>query len=93
MRNETICLAIREKRMLRLTYDFKTRLIEPHAYGVSKDGDDLLRAWQIEPLPADWKLFRLDKATGLTITETHFLQPRFDYKKNDPALKSVYEEL
>jgi hypothetical protein len=88
-----ICLAILERRLLRITYDFKFRLVEPHAYGTSEDGNDLLRAWQLEPLPADWKLFRLDKATGLAITDTHFLEPRSDYKKHDPVLKSVYEEL
>lgn len=93
MQHSVICTAIRERRLLRLTYDLKSRLVEPHAYGVTKDGNEVLRAWQESPFPPDWKLFRLDKASGISITDTHFSGPRRDFERGDRALHQTYCEL
>ena len=52
------------------------RLIEPYAYGRSKAGNSVFRAFQYEGdtfrgIPK-WKLFRLDRVTSWTPTENHF---------------------
>jgi predicted DNA-binding transcriptional regulator YafY len=93
MRHPLICLAIKEKRLLRFTYDFKSRVVEPHAYGETDDGNELLRGWQQAPLPADWRTFRLDKAVGLSIADARFLKPRPDYKRDDTAMHRVFCQL
>ena len=92
MMNPTICAAIRERKLLRLTYDGVPRLIEPHVHGASKEGNDLLRAWQREPSAFDdeWKLFRLDKALALATTDIQFEGPRPKYNPDDPAMKQIY---
>jgi predicted DNA-binding transcriptional regulator YafY len=87
MYNSVICDAIQRRLVLQLTYELKIRLVEPHAYGTDDEDHELLRAWQQSPLPSDWRTFRLDKATGIAITATRFLQPRPGYKLNDAAMK------
>lgn len=42
--NATICKAIRERRIIRFSYGDGYRLVEPHCHGVSKGGNELLRA-------------------------------------------------
>ena len=59
----------------------KKRLIEPYAYGMSKGGNAVLRAFQyngdtFRGVPK-WKLFRLDRITNWQPTEQHFnAQPK-----------------
>jgi predicted DNA-binding transcriptional regulator YafY len=73
MYNPVICEAIKDRRVLQITYERKIRLIEPHAYGIDEEHHELLRAWQQLPLPDDWRTFRLDKTTGTAITANSFL--------------------
>lgn len=93
MRYPQICMAIREKRLLRLTYEFTTRVVEPHAYGVTDEGHEMLHAWQHQPLPDSWKIFRLDRAIGLSVADARFDRPRSDYKRGDKAMQRTYCEL
>jgi hypothetical protein len=93
MRYPVVAQAIRERRVLRITYNLKNRLVEPHAYGIDSDNDDLLRAWQTAPLPDGWKSLPLRKATAIVLTDTHFAGPRAGYRKGDRAMKLIYEEL
>jgi predicted DNA-binding transcriptional regulator YafY len=94
MFNPVICKAIDERRLLQITYEQKIRLLEPHAYGIDDEDHELLRAWQLSPLPDDWRTFRVDKANYIAITYTRFFQPRPGYKRNDAAMKKkIYCQL
>lgn len=77
--------AINKKVIVKIHYDDQThhatgtRFIEPFAYGVSKAGNDVLRAFQVETGPngsvrgaPKWKLFRLDRITDWKPTKTEF---------------------
>lgn len=44
--NQTITNAIRERRLLRITYKGESREVEPHIYGRQTSGKDALSAWQ-----------------------------------------------
>ena len=90
--NSTICEAINNYRLLRITYDPGSRLIEPHAYGESKDENELLRAFQVSGASAsgehvNWKLFRVDRITSLELLLDVFSGPRPEYRQNDLAMK------
>lgn len=90
--NSIICQAIRERRLLRLNYDPGSRTIEPHAHGESKDGNELLRAYQTAGASAsgeheNWKLFRVDRITSLELLAERFAGPRTGYNPDDPAMK------
>lgn len=56
------------------------RLIEPYAYGLTKNGNAVIRAYQYEGDTyrgkPKWKLFRLDRISNWQPTEQHFnMQP------------------
>ena len=96
--NETIIDAIKQTKVLSLVYDGITRQVEPHAYGVSKKGNELLRCFQIAgghntERPHDWELLTVEKITALANTGVAFAGPRPDYKKGDKAMATIYLEL
>ena len=79
--NSVLCKAILEKKVIRFYYDGGYRLAEPHCYGISKDGNELLRAYQTcgyseSNNPVGWKLFRLDELSNLSTTEDSFSSSR-----------------
>jgi hypothetical protein len=96
MRYPIICEAISKGIAMTVYYEQKQRTIEPYCYGVSKEGNELLRLWQVSPPPiigADqWKLFRLDKASLLSISGTKFGAQRNGYNRNDPVMYRIYCE-
>jgi hypothetical protein len=93
--NALCCKAIFEKKVIRFYYDGGYRFAEPHCYGVSKDGKELLRAYQIGGYsdsynPVSWKLLRLDELSSLSITEDAFSGPRPQYNPQDSIMTSIY---
>jgi hypothetical protein len=55
---------------LTIWYGGGPRLIEPHAYGLSKKGKELLKAYQVSGHsnsghPTGWKTFRVDRITAI----------------------------
>jgi predicted DNA-binding transcriptional regulator YafY len=76
------------------------REIEPVAFGVSKSGNRVVRAWETEgashrgflgtrPMPG-WRLFRLDKILTLKPTGNIFNKIRPNFNKNgDKSMNSV----
>lgn len=89
---DTIIDAISNRYRLRIHYDPGERVIEPHAFGRSRSGDLLMRAFQISGAsasghPHDWKLFRLDKAGHIEPTGDSFDGPRPQYRRNDSAMR------
>lgn len=62
--------AIRKRRLIRLVYDGRDRIAEPHDYGI-QDGAVRLLAYQVEP-PAAWRLFSVSKITDCALLEDTF---------------------
>lgn len=93
--DSTICHAIKHKFCLEFYYNGGTRIVEPHCYGVSKAGNELLRAFQISGFsesgnPVGWKLFRIDKARDVKVSSDDFNGPRPEYNPNDSAMTTIY---
>lgn len=98
MSNQVIIEAIKNKRVLSVTYKDATRLVIPHAYGVDKNGGLKLRGYQIEgsdasETPTGWRLFNESDITGLTVTAQSFTAPSAGYKAGDKTLATVIAEL
>lgn len=97
--NHLICQAIQNRNLLRLVYHWGYRLVEPHAYGINKNGHELLRCYQVggaseSDQPKGWKLFRVDEIHQLHGTEENFSGPRLGYNRNDKALdRQIYCQL
>ena len=93
MIDSRICQAIGAQIVLEVTYDTTTRFVEPHIFGADKAGNDLLRAWQQSPLPAEWRTFRIDKITSMALTRTRFAGARMGYERDDKQIVNVYCKL
>ena len=76
---------------MRVNYTVGMRTVEPHTYGESEDGQELLRAYQVAGPHADsehaWDLFRVDQITSIEILDDHFTGPRPGYTRGDSASK------
>ena len=87
-----ITAAINRRQVLKIVYPPGVRLIEPHAFGWSADGNLLLRGYQTEGASASgehehWKLFRVDRMTLIDPTGGSFDGPRPGYRRGDRAMK------
>lgn len=93
--NQTICRAISERRVVQFEYDGGTRVVEPHCHGVSKTGKEVLRGYQVAGYsdsgnPIGWKLFSVQRMSGVTILDTEFPEDRPDYNPHDSAMTQVH---
>lgn len=94
---DVIINAVRHKQVLAFTYDGFDRIVEPHAVGISRAGNEVLRCFQTHGRHVnpnhDWDLCELSKMTGLQITGANFQLPRPGYKRGDKGMQRIYEEL
>jgi len=86
-----ICDAIESRSELRFSYHGGTRKAEPHCYGVGKDGDELLRAYQTSGFSSSgnhrgWKLLQVSEMKSITLSGAVFERPRRGYNRDDPAM-------
>lgn len=95
---EKITDAIEGKNVVRIYYATPPRetrgysFIEPHAYGVSEDGNYVIRAYQTRGVSdsetAGWKLFRVDRIVFFEITdETFNIRP--DFNPQDKNMEQI----
>jgi len=88
------CAALHAGKRLQLSYDDNTRVVEVHAVGLTKDGNAIMRVWQVRGGSQSgetqgWKLLRLDEARGGNIIEEKSQAPRHGYRHGDNAMASI----
>jgi hypothetical protein len=98
MLNAIGCTALRAKKRLELRYDGFVRVVEVPAVGVTKEGNEVMRVWQVHGgsvsgQPRQFKLLRLDEAFTAHMTDQQSDAPRKAYKRGDPAMKIIYCEI
>jgi len=95
----TVCEAIQNKKVIRFGYTDKEgnghqRIVEPYAHGVTKQGNEALRGYQIggssESKIPGWKLFLVERMSGLTITDQSFKGSAPGYAHGDTALNPIH---
>lgn len=67
--------AIKERRLLRLIYDGRSRTVEPHTLGLIEGKTEAMLCWQVSPPVRSgehWHVFQLDKISGLRTLEEQF---------------------
>lgn len=94
MWEQVACEALQKGCCLELQYDGYSRIVEVHAVGTTKDGNTVMRCWQVSGGSvsgerAGWKLFRLDEARGSLIAHVASQAPRTGYKRGDPAIAFI----
>src|SRR5262245_53322076 len=92
------CEALKNGRVLELRYDGYHRCVEVHAVGYTKDGNPIMRVWQVSGGSVSnestgWKLLRLDEATGAVISNDQSSAPRSGYRHNDRAMERIVCQL
>lgn len=97
--NRTISEAIQNKRLIQFSYtdvqgNVHLRIAEPYAYGITKQGHEAVRCYQIggsseSSIPA-WKLFLTDRMVGLVVTEKTFAGTAPGYAHGDKGLNPLY---
>ena len=90
----TIVSAVRNRHVLTFVYGGAKRIAEPHAVGVSKFGNDVMRCYlagegQV-PEGQEWMLCELAKISELVDTGTSFPGPRPGYKRGDKDMIRLY---
>jgi predicted DNA-binding transcriptional regulator YafY len=93
--NAFICRAIRERRILRFTYDAGAREIEPYCHGFSRESHELVRGYQIAGAsrsgePSGWKTFRVDRMTAVAVTFATCRDDRDGYDPADNRMATVH---
>lgn len=89
----TVCQAIAGRRLLAFVYDGHARVAEPHCHGTGAEGQEFLRAYQVEGTSASgalgWKLFEVAQMTRLQLLDVGFVV-RPDFNANDVAMHPVH---
>ena len=96
--NQIICDAIHNRCVLRFTYNGHPRVVEPHAYGLSRALNEVIRCSQTGGTSRsgkvpDWKLMVVGQIESLTVTEEHFVGARSGYAKGDRGMSTIFCEL
>ncbi|MCA0348730.1 MAG: WYL domain-containing protein [Bacteroidetes bacterium] len=94
--NTKIIEAIENQNVIEFYYDGELRVVEPHCYGVSKAGNDVLRAFQVDGYSSSnkmwWRMYTLSKMQQIQIVEDTF-SSRNDYKRGDKDMIRIYREI
>ena len=93
--NPAICEAIQARRVVRFYYGGGHRVVEPHCYGMSTAGHEVLRGYQTSGYSESgesvgWKLFRVSEISGLEVTRETFAGARPGYNPNDSAMATIF---
>lgn len=88
--NTEILTAVTGKRVLSFLYNEKERNAAPHAYGLSRKGEEIIRAWETDT--EVWKLFIVSK-----MLDVQWSGDRFDtapgYRQGDSAMTTIHAEV
>lgn len=94
---QAIISAVQNKEVISFTYEGYTRVVEPHAVGVSTAGHKVLRCFQVgghhEKQNHNWDLVLLSKIVNLSTTGQRFSSERIGYKRGDKGMTIIYTQL
>ena len=95
--NQEIIEAIENKNLIEFNYDGEARVVEPHCYGLSTKGNEVLRAYQVDGYSSSgnmgWKMYDIGKADEINVLKDTFDNARIGYKRGDKGIEEIYSEL
>ena len=96
--NQIICNAIHNRCVLGFLYRDHYCVVEPHAYGLSRAENEVIRCYQMGGTSnsgrvPDWKLMRVDRIGSSIVPGGHFIGERPGYTKGDRDMSTIFCEL
>jgi len=90
-----ICKAINSRKIISFMYEGGRRYVEPYCYGILKNRNEALRAYQIKGYSSSgkkfgWKLFHISKMKGIKLESDGFNEIRPKYNPNDSAISKTF---
>ena len=94
--NRKIINAIKNQIVIKFAYEGKSRIVEPHCYGLTMKGNEAIRAYQIDGYSSSeemgWKLYDLSKANNIEMLDDTF-EVRDGYRKGDKGMSKIFAEI
>ena len=85
-----ICEAISSKNLIQFTYSGSARVVEPHLFGIGKNGVATLSAWQRGGASGEgWRGFHINKISAFELLDEHFEEVRPDAQLLRRALLQI----
>lgn len=89
--------AIETQKLVKLRYHGYVRTVEPHAYGRTKSGEEILRCFQLSGGSESgertgWKLLKVSEVYSIHLEKLAF-QARENYHRNDKAMEYIFRQL
>jgi hypothetical protein len=90
-----ICEAIRNRQLLMFGYGDSVRIVEPHLYGTSAAGHELLSAWmrsgqsRTDP-QGGWRTFRVEEMRDIDTLPETFPGVRPGYNPDEARMGRVF---
>ncbi|HZH05409.1 MAG TPA: hypothetical protein VEY69_01935 [Lautropia sp.] len=90
-----IVTAIRNRQLLSFRYGGRSRVVEPHVYGVTAKGHPALSAYQLRGGSVSgehhgWKMFLVHEMVDVEVLTARSFSPRPDYNPEDPSFSGIY---
>lgn len=92
---EELCQAIKEKRLVSISYKGQERVIEPHLIGQKRSGNDALTAWQIggyseSDRQPPWRNYLISEIGSVLVHDQHFEAARLGFNPQDRTMAHIY---
>ncbi len=90
--------ALTHGKRVHLNYGGEDRVVEVHAIGTSRRGEEMMRVWQVRGGSeshdhAGWKLLKLDDTMYLHEIDEPSKAPRRGYRQTDPIFREVIAQI
>jgi hypothetical protein len=80
---DLICTAVRQKKTVRFSYERASIIAEPFCFGISADGKEVMKGYQVAGGTSGWRLYEIAKVQNLEITKITFGLTRKDFKAEE----------
>ena len=88
--------AIKSQNVITFDYEEQPRTVEPHCYGITTKGNEVIRAYQIDGYSSSgrmgWKLYDISKIEDLSVLDETF-EIEEGYKRGDKGMSEIFYEL
>jgi hypothetical protein len=93
--NEELARVVQEHRVVVFMYDGLLRTVEPHAYGLSSAGHELISGYQTAGFSYSseqpgWRLYRVDRISAFSPTPYTFPHTRPGFNPHHPLMAIAY---